>query len=321
MLITLIILGCVMASVAGVVYAVSQMFVKDDSAMVDRLEALTRNRGKGPADPKKQASVLRAALDDAPNAIEAFVNRFLNLRAYLYHAGWKTTPSRFIAICLFTGLGSAVAYAFFVPFRSVTPVVFGIGCVLPLGVLMFARKRRLKRFGAQLPQALDLIGQALRAGQSLPSGLQLVAQQTPDPLGPEFLRCFEQQNFGVPMEQSLMEMTERIPNLDLQFFATTVVLQRQTGGDLAEILDKIAKLIRERFTIWGQIQALTGEGRLSGIVLLALPPALFLAMLKLNYDYIMMLFNDPLGQKMLAFGIVMQLLGAVAIKKIITIKV
>jgi tight adherence protein B len=102
---------------------------------------------------------------------------------------------------------------------------------------------------------------------------------------------------------------------------TSVVLQRQTGGDLAEILDKIGRLIRERFQIWGQIQSLTGEGRLSGIVLLALPPALFLVMLRLNYDYIMMLFEDPLGHKMLAFGIVMQILGAISIKKIISIKV
>ena len=116
-------------------------------------------------------------------------------------------------------------------------------------------------------------------------------------------------------------MLDRIPNLDLQFFVTSVILQRQTGGDLAEILNKISQLIRERFQIWGQIQALTGEGRLSGVVLLALPPVLFETMLKLNYEYIMMLFTDPLGQKMLVFGIIMQLLGAIAIKKIITIKV
>lgn len=310
-----------MASVAGIVYAVSQLFVKDDSAMVDRLEALTRNHAPGKAPTPKNTSVLRSALDDAPNAIEQFVLRFLNLRTILYHAGWKTSPMKFIAICGMTGGAAALAYAYFVPFRTATPAIFAVGAFLPLMFLLFCRKRRLRRFGAQLPQALDLIGQALRAGQSLAAGLQLVAQQTEDPLGPEFLRVFEAQNFGVPMEQSLIEMTQRIPNLDLQFFVTTVVLQRQTGGDLAEILDKIATLIRERFTIWGQIQALTGEGRLSGIVLLALPPALFLFMLKLNYDYIMMLFRDPLGQKMLAFGIVMQLLGAAAIKKIITIKV
>ncbi len=116
-------------------------------------------------------------------------------------------------------------------------------------------------------------------------------------------------------------MTERIPNLDLQFFATAVILQRQTGGDLAEILDKIGYLVRERFKIWGQVQALTGEGRLSGIVLLALPPVLFLAVYRLNPEYVMPLFTDPLGRKMLAGAVVMQLLGALVIRKIINIKV
>ncbi|MFM7738682.1 MAG: type II secretion system F family protein, partial [Planctomycetota bacterium] len=166
-----------------------------------------------------------------------------------------------------------------------------------------------------------LIGQALRAGQSLAAGFQLCAQQTAAPLGPEFGRCFEEQNLGVPLEKAIINMTERIPNLDLRFFATSVVLQRQTGGDLAEILDKIARLIRERFQIFGQIQALTGEGRLSGAVLLGLPPVLFVAMLFLNNEYIMKLVTEPLGRKMLAGAAVMQVLGAIVIKKIITIKV
>ncbi len=116
-------------------------------------------------------------------------------------------------------------------------------------------------------------------------------------------------------------MTERVPNLDLRFFATAVILQRQTGGDLAEILDKIGKLIRARFRIYGQIQALTGEGRLSGIVLLALPPVLFVTMLRLNYDYMMILFTDPMGKQLLAGALFMQFLGAITIRKIINIKV
>ena len=142
-----------------------------------------------------------------------------------------------------------------------------------------------------------------------------------DPLGPEFHKAFVQQNLGVPLTDSLKDMCERIDNLDLRFFVTAVTLQRQTGGDLAEILDKISHLTRERFQIKGQIQALTGEGRISGIVLLGLPPVLFLVMLKLNYDYVMMLFEDPMGQKMLVGATIMQLVGAFAIKKIIDIKV
>ena len=187
--------------------------------------------------------------------------------------------------------------------------------------LFLRRRRRLKQFAQQLPEALELVSRVLRAGHSLAAAINMVAEEMPDPISTEFRKCYEQQNLGVPLEEALEEMSERVPNLDLRFFVTSVVLQRQTGGDLAEILDKIGRLIRERFRIWGQIQALTGEGRLSGIVLLALPPALFLFMFRLNPDYVMMLFEDPLGHRMLAGGIVSQIIGAIVIKKIITIKV
>jgi len=179
----------------------------------------------------------------------------------------------------------------------------------------------LKKFSEQLPETLELIARALKAGHSLPAGIQLVAEQMPAPVGPEFARCYEEQNLGIALDDALEEMTKRVPNVDLRFFATAIVLQRTTGGDLSEILNKIGRLIRERFQIFGQIAALTGEGRLSGIVLLALPPVLFGTMLRLNYDYIMLLFEDPLGQKMLVGAIIMQLIGAFVIKKIIDIKV
>ncbi len=136
--------------------------------------------------------------------------------------------------------------------------------LLPLTYVWWMRKRRLGKFGTQLPEALDLMAQALRAGQSLPAGIQLVGEQMQEPLGPEFQRAFEEQNLGVALTDTLVDMADRIPDLDLRFFVTAVVLQRQTGGDLAEILDKIGHLIRERYQIKGQIQALTGEGRMSG---------------------------------------------------------
>ena len=157
--------------------------------------------------------------------------------------------------------------------------------------------------------------------QSIGFGFNMVAEEMSDPISTEFQRVFEEQNLGVPFEDTLNALTERIPNLDLKFFATAVILQRQTGGDLAEILDKIGNLIRERFRIWGQVQALTGEGRLSGIVLLALPFVLFLAVYQLNPDYITLLFTDPLGKKMLAGAAFLQVLGALMIRKIVNIKV
>ncbi len=200
-------------------------------------------------------------------------------------------------------------------------LVGGSVAFLPLFWIMLRRRGRLKKFGTQLPDALELVARALRAGHSLAAGLNLVAHEMTEPISKEFGRVFEEPNLGIPMEDALENMTLRIPNLDLRFFATAVILQRQTGGDLAEILDKIGELIRERFKIWGQIQALTGEGRLSGIVLLALPPVLFLAVYRLNPDYVSVLFTDPMGKKMLAGGLLMQVLGAVAIRKIIDIKV
>ena len=187
--------------------------------------------------------------------------------------------------------------------------------------LLLKRKRRLKKFASQLPQALELIARALRAGHSLAAGFSLVAQEMSEPIGGEFSRTFEEQNLGKPLEEALEDLTKRVPNLDLKFFATAIILQRQTGGDLAEILDKIGHLIRERFQIWGQVQALTGEGRLSGIVLLALPPALFAVVYRMNPDYLMLLFTDDLGKKMLVGGIVSQLLGALMIRKIVNIRV
>ena len=171
---------------------------------------------------------------------------------------------------------------------------------LPLLWLLLRRKRRLKAFAAQLPDALEMLARSLRAGQSLGFGFNMVADEMAAPIGKEFGRVFEEQNLGIPLEEASQRMTERIPNLDLKFFVTAVILQRQTGGDLAEILDKIGDLIRERFQIWGQVQALTGEGRLSGIVLLALPFVLFVVVYQLNPDYVMVLFTDPMGKKMLA---------------------
>jgi len=193
--------------------------------------------------------------------------------------------------------------------------------LLPLVWLMLRRRKRFRMFAQQLPDALELISRALRAGHSLASGFNLVRDEMSDPIGREFGRVFEENNLGVTIDDSLRSLTDRIPNLDLKFFATAVVLQRQTGGDLSEMLDKISHLIRERFKIWGQIQALTGEGRLSGVVLLGLPPLLFLAVYRLNHDYIMMLFTDEMGKKMLAGAAVLQVLGALVIRKIVNIKV
>ena len=201
------------------------------------------------------------------------------------------------------------------------PLAAIVGASLPVGWLWWRRRGRFKAFAKQLPDALELVGRALRSGHSLASGLHVVVAEMPAPVSTEFSRAYEEQNLGIPIEQALKNMLKRMPNLDLKFFVTAVAIQRQAGGDLAEILDKISYIIRERFKIMGQVQALTGEGRISGVVLMGLPIALFVAVYYLNPPYVMLLFTEELGRKMVVGAIILQILGAVCIKKIISIKI
>jgi len=285
----------------------------------DRLDVLAGLKSATPQ--ADEPSLLSQPLDESKHFMETFLPKLANIKTLLAQADSSLTASKFALVSLVMAVfGVAIVVLTNMPvfFAPVLAIAFGL---LPFLFMLFKRKRRFAAFGRQLPEALELVSRALRAGHSLASGMSLVAEEMGDPIGREFLACYEAQNFGVPLEEALEDMTERVPNVDLRFFVTAVILQRQTGGDLAEILDKIGRLIRERFRIWGQIQALTGEGRLSGIVLLALPPALFGAMWRLNPAYCRMLFEDPMGQQMLAVAVVMQILGAIVIKKIINIKV
>ena len=286
----------------------------------DRLDLLTGTRS-GKKESLITDSVLSHPLDAVPGVFDAVLARFGRLRLLFEQADTRLTPALFFAITGGLGAGGSILAAAVGIKVSLAPIMGVTAGSLPLVWLIWRRRRRLKRFSVQLPDALELISRALRAGHSLQAGFNLVQEEMSAPIGVEFGRVFEEQNLGIPMEDALNSLTDRVPNLDLRFFATAIILQRQTGGDLAEILDKIGHLIRERFKIWGQVQALTGEGRLSGAVLLGLPPALFLAVYRLNPDYIMMLFTDPMGKQMLAGAIVLQVLGALTIRKIINIKV
>jgi len=316
-----LILGASFLGVACLVGGVATLLLRSghESVVEERLEVLT-----GMAQPAKnkpsEISLLAQPLNDMPSAVEEFVKRFFNLHAFLQQADSTLTVSQFLLLSVGIGVGTAILLPVLRLPLAAAPAGL-LMSVIPLAALYVKRKRRLAAFGKQLPEALELIARALRAGHSLASGFKLVADEMSDPIAKEFERCYEAQNLGVPLEEAIEDMTNRVPNLDLRFFATAVILQRQTGGDLAEILDKIGYLVRERFKIWGQIQALTGEGRLSGIVLLALPPALFVVMWYLNPGYSMTLFTDPMGIKMLVGALVMQVFGALVIRKIVNIKV
>ncbi len=310
--------------VAALVGGVAIMLREQPASKVeDRLDLLT---GASTLSAEKEGllkegGVLAQPLDSMPGLLETLMNRFGDVNLLFQQADTSLTLSRLGLISLVmavagAGLGAATGLPL-----VVLPVVGLVMGFFPTLWLLWRRKRRMKAFAVQLPDALEMLARALRAGQSLAAGMNMVANEMGPPLGKEFSMVFEEQNLGIPLEESLRDLTERVPNLDLKFFVTAVILQRQTGGDLAEILDKIGGLIRQRFQIWGQVQALTGEGRLSGIVLLALPIVLFFTVYYLNPDYIMILFTDPLGKKMLAVAIFLQVVGALVIRKIVNIKV
>ena len=319
------VLFAVVVSAGGMLFAVLTMLQKGNEGVEDRLTSLTQNSGRGSSKQPTESTLklLKGSLIEDGDSFDAKLNRLFPVSKMLEQSGTGWTLQKLLILTIGFALPAAAISGYYFParFKLLAVLVGLIVAPLPFMYVRWQRGKRMDVFGRQLPAAMDLMGQALRAGQSLPSAIQLVGEQVAEPLGPAFHHAFEQQNLGVSITDTLRDMTERVPNLDLQFFATAVILQRQTGGDLAEILEKISHMTRERYQIKGQIQSLTGEGRMSGIVLLGLPPVLFLVMLRINYDYITALFVHPVGQMMLAAAIVMQFIGAFAIKKIIDIKV
>jgi tight adherence protein B len=290
-----------------------------ETGAADRLDTLV---GKGPkADPTADIIRKSAFENDKKSLLELITPNLPSLHKIFEQAECHIKASSLFGIGLLLGvLGTTGSWLAHVPWFF-APLVGIVFFMIPFFWVLNKRRVRLKKFAAQLPDALELVARALRAGHSLGAGMHVVAEEMPSPICDEFGRVYEEQNLGIPVEDSLRNICERIPNLDLRFFVTSVAIQRQTGGDLAEILDKIGHVIRERYRILGQVKALTAEGRLSGVVLIALPFVLFLVMLHIKPDYIQVLWTEPLGIKMSVFGLIMQILGALTIKKIINIKV
>src|SRR5882724_5450656 len=285
----------------------------------ERLDTLTGRRKK----EDEASSILRKTAFEADrrSLFQMLTPNFPSLQKIFMQADCHIAPSTLFGVGVLLAILGMTASWMAGLIWFVLPVVGGLMFLIPLAWLFNKRRVRLKQFAAQLSDALELVARALRAGHSLAAGMHVVAEEMPSPIAEEFNRVYEEQNLGIPLEDSLKSMCDRVPNLDLRFFVTSVQIQRQTGGDLAEILDRIGYVVRERYRILGQVQALTGEGRLSGVVLIALPFALFAFMLHIKPDYIQLLWTDPLGIKMAVGALIAQVLGAVTIKKIVDIKV
>lgn len=307
--------------VTGLAGAVAFLFMGSrKERATERLDQLV---GRGAAKDASSADLLlRQALQevDRKTLLERFTPEFMKVSKMFEQADVNVKPSLLFGVSVaLAAAGGAVSW--FLVNVYVAPVGALVMFFVPWVWLYWKRKSRLKKFASQLPDAMELVARALRAGHSLAAGLHVVAEEMPDPIAKEFRRVYEEQNLGVPLEEALNHLCDRVPNLDLRFFVTSVNIQRQTGGDLAEILDRIGHVIRERFKILGQVKALTAEGRLSGVVLIALPIGLFFMMLYMKPDYIKLLWTEPMGIKMSVGALVLMLIGAYAIKKIVDIKV
>jgi tight adherence protein B len=207
--------------------------------------------------------------------------------------------------------------------RALWIVPFGaaLGFAAPFVYLNVKRTRRLRQFEENFPEALDLVARALKAGHAFVMGLKMVADEMPEPIGPEFRKTFDEQNFGLPLKDALENLTMRVPSLDVRFFATAVLIQRETGGNLSEILENLAHVVRERFKILRQVRVHTAHGRFTGYVLLALPAVLCVALSLLNPDHMNLLFRERIGQMLLVTAVVMQTIGYFWIRQVVKIEV
>ena len=243
------------------------------------------------------------------------------LAVWLEQSGAKISLSGLLLACL----GSGLAVGFIVALATRMPVgwIIGgaLGFALPFMVLRVKRTRRMHKFEEEFPEALDLISRALKAGHAFATGLKMVADEMAEPVGPEFRKTFDEQNFGLPLKDALASLTERVPLLDVRFFATAVLIQRETGGNLSEILENLAGVVRERFKILRQVRVYTAHGRLTGYVLLALPAFLAIALSFINPEHMQLLFREHLGHVLIGVAIVLQIVGYLWIKQVVKIEV
>jgi tight adherence protein B len=225
-----------------------------------------------------------------------------------------------LASAVFAILGFA-AMSFATRWFSVRLAVGAMFALIPILYVYIKKQKRINRFEEQLPEAMDMLARSLKAGHAFTGGLQMVGQEFPDPVGTEFSKTLDEINFGVGYEDALKNLSSRVDSDDLKLFVISVIIQRTSGGNLAELLENIGRLIRERFKLKGQVQTLCAEARLSAYILVAMPFLVGFTIYFLNPSYIMLLFTDPIGHAMLIFAGIMMVLGIITMKNMVLIKV
>ena len=242
------------------------------------------------------------------------------VQALIDASGLNLTVASFLMLTAIAGLAGALVANVYLGVLWVTVPVAIVGAMLPYFVLSTFRKRRVSKFEEQFPEAIELISRSMRAGHAFATGIKMAADELPEPAGPEFKLLYERQNFGAQMPDALRSFAERIPTIDARFFVTAVLTQREAGGNLAEILDRLAGVMRERFRIRREVKTRSAHGRMTAYVLAAMPPALAVMMVFVNPAQMRLLVTDPMGIRIIIGAVVLQIIGTLLVRKIVDIQ-
>jgi tight adherence protein B len=288
-----------------------------------RLEAIEKGVGRsGPGSP--QLKLLRAEVMSSVPRLNRLLLRASwagRIRAYTAQAGLDILPGKLILLSAVLGLGPYIVVPYFYPNQIVAVIAGVVGASLPWLYVAFKRAARLRAFEKVFPEAVDLLGRAVRAGHAFTTGLEMVATELPEPVAGEFKLVFDEQSFGLPLRDALGNFAERVPIVDVRFFVTALLIHKETGGNLAAILDDLASVIRDRFRLLRDVRVRTAQGRLTAGILIALPPAMVLLMRTVNPDYVNVLFTDPIGPYMLGGAALLQIVGSIFLWRIVNIQV
>jgi tight adherence protein B len=275
--------------------------------------------------PEEELALLRDEQLSQIPALDTLLRRSERISAIqkmLAQAGMTLRAGNFLGLSVITAVAAAIVA--FVLTRNNPAVAWAalfIGFLLPYSYASFRRNKRFEKFEELFPEAIDTLARAVRAGHAFTTALEMISNEVSEPVCSEFRKLYEEQKFGMPVRDALMNLTDRMPLVDVKFFVTAVMLQRETGGNLAEILDNLSYVIRERFKIQRQVRVYTAQGRLTMALLMGMPPVIVMTMLVMNPAFIRPLFSDPIGHTLLVAGITLQTIGYFVIRKIIRIQV
>jgi len=323
-LVTVVALGFVVGVIGVVAVATLLSYLPGALAerrLARRLEDVSTIGADAPVEGE---SLVMRAIDGPLPAVDRLVARTatgLHLGKVIEQSGVKTTASAIVLMSVVVVVLVTLVVRMFVPVWLIALAVGLLAGTGPVAFIFYKRSSRLKQFEEQFPEALDLLSRALRAGHAFQTALGMAGDEIKEPVGPEFKKTFDQQNFGLPLRDALFQLTERVPILDVRFFVTAVLIQRETGGNLSEILDNLAHVVRERFKIKRQVRVHTAHGRFTAFVLLALPAALAIALTVIARPQMEPLFYTRMGQMMLLAAMVLQTIGFFWIRKVIKIEV